>query len=218
MLNYIFNIYLYFYRYKIRSKEFAIISDNCWGGEIYKCLNMQFNTPFIGLFIDGKNYIKLLENFSFYLDQPLVFRMEENTKADKINHPIGYLDDVEIHFLHYSSNIEAMKKWNRRVKRLKDTIHFDNCYFKIDDRDDTSVEILNRFHDLKFKNKISFGIQQLDNKNHISILENEDSKFVPDGVKLFFISLRYINIFNWIITSNFQYAKKSRLKILIPIK
>ena len=32
-------------------------------------------------------------------------------------YPIGYLDDIEIHFMHYQSITEVKEKWERRTKK-----------------------------------------------------------------------------------------------------
>lgn len=78
--------------------NFCIISHNCWGAEIYKELNIQYNTPFVGLFIPATCYIKLLSNTNHWLKQPLEF--STISKYDFYNHfrkernnfyPIGLL-------------------------------------------------------------------------------------------------------------------------------
>lgn len=53
---------------RIEDRNFTIISNNCWGGELYKELNLAYNTPFIGLFIYAPCYIKMLKNLRFYLN------------------------------------------------------------------------------------------------------------------------------------------------------
>jgi uncharacterized protein (DUF1919 family) len=42
----------------IKYKNFVIVSDNCWGAEIYQWFNRPYNTPFVGLGIYGDCYIK----------------------------------------------------------------------------------------------------------------------------------------------------------------
>ena len=96
-------------------QEFVVVSNNCWGGEIYKRLGLQYNTPFIGLYITSKHYIKLLENFDFYMKSELVFISNFESETSKLKYPIGYLGEIEIHFLHYSSEEEAIEKWNRSI-------------------------------------------------------------------------------------------------------
>jgi uncharacterized protein (DUF1919 family) len=55
----------------LKDKNFVIISDNCWGGEVYQWFKRPYNSPFIGLFLNGPCYIKLLSNFDYYMNQEL---------------------------------------------------------------------------------------------------------------------------------------------------
>ena len=43
--------------------NFTIISNNCFAGFVYQKFDIQYNTPFIGLFILGPDYIYLLKSF-----------------------------------------------------------------------------------------------------------------------------------------------------------
>ena len=44
--------------------NFTIISNNCFAGFVYQKFDIQYNTPFVGLFILGPDYIYLLKNFN----------------------------------------------------------------------------------------------------------------------------------------------------------
>ena len=57
---------------KLQNKNFVIISNNCFGGQAYRSLQLPYNTPFVGLFLYGPCYLKLLQNFGFYLNQDLI--------------------------------------------------------------------------------------------------------------------------------------------------
>jgi uncharacterized protein (DUF1919 family) len=146
-------------------KEFVIISNNCWGAEIYKRLNKEYNTPFVGLFIVGPEYIRLLERFDHYMSLPLQFTKGSVWFDSPIKYPIGKLDDIEIHFVHYKNNEEAIDKWTRRLSRMKEIGDRDKYYIKICDRDFTTPEMIQKFHSLPFKNKISFSVKPFNSKN-----------------------------------------------------
>ena len=45
----------------LKNKTVTILSNNCWGTFMYKYCNLEFNSPFIGLFVFAPDYIKLLE-------------------------------------------------------------------------------------------------------------------------------------------------------------
>jgi len=194
---------------KFGNKEFVIISNNCWGGQIYLRLNKPYNTPFIGLFIFGPDYIRLLQRFDYYLSCPLTFISQSSWSDAKILYPIGYLEDIEIHFVHYKNKEEAFDKWTRRLIRLNSVKDRNNFFFKIDDRDLTTSEIIKDFHSLPFVNKISFGIKEISIKEHIVMIEkNQES--VPDGVILYKKGFRYVDQLKWIKTgliTNNLYSK-----------
>lgn len=189
------------------NEPFVIISNNCWGAEIYKDFNKQFNTPFIGLFLYAQDYIKLLENFDHYLSLPLEFS-NSSKWINSFNYPLGLLGDVELHFLHYESENEALDKWTRRVSRMKE-VSEDNYFFKICDRDNGNIDIIKRFHLLKFKNKISFSIFDFEHSNHIKVIENEKNKSVEDGILLYNVTNKYTDIGYWI---NNKILKKNDVK------
>lgn len=107
-------------REKLRDYQFTIVSNNCFGGILYKQLGQAYLSPFVGLFITGEDYLKLVDRFDYYMEQDLAFidnsknSYVNRLKEKKNNMPIGKLDDIEVVFLHYSSNEEALKKWLRR--------------------------------------------------------------------------------------------------------
>ena len=91
-------------RSRLHDKNFIIISNNCWGYEIYKVLGREYNTPFVGLFLFPEGYIKLLENFENCMNSELEFTSTSRYILGTTNYPIGLLcGDIEIHFMHYST-------------------------------------------------------------------------------------------------------------------
>jgi uncharacterized protein (DUF1919 family) len=160
----------------------------------------------------------LLENFDHYLGLELNFKQESKWIKGPIKYPIGILDDIEIHFMHYKDESEARSKWVRRLARMNEVTDKNKYFFKICDRDLTDVNIIAKFHDLSFKNKISFGINELNIQNHIKINENENNQSVPDGIKLYKHSYKYIDVLEWVnsgrITKNIYSKIKSVANIV----
>ncbi len=184
-------------------KNFVIIANNCWGGEIYKWYNRPFNTPFIGLFIKSPCFIKFLSKFDHYISQELVFVKTSKYSSETLTYPVAKLDDIEIHFLHYQSEEEAREKWVRRTNRMLQEKNKDNYYFKMDDTNHCCENILKKFHQLPFKNKISFGVKKfpaLLSTNHIIIKESHKNLGieVPNGVKLYKLTFLYFDIAHWL--------------------
>lgn len=56
------NVECYKNRRKLKNTEFTIISNNCWGGFIYQKYGLKYQSPTIGLFFMGKDYIKFCSN------------------------------------------------------------------------------------------------------------------------------------------------------------
>lgn len=142
------------------NKDFSVISNNCWGGFLYQYYNLKYLTPFVGLFIFAPDYIKLLRNLDYCLAQPLVFIAAEDSKyKDELikngsynTYPIGLLNDVEIHFLHYKTKEDACEKWNRRLQRL----NRNNLIVKFCDRDFATEDLIREFDELAYAHKICF--------------------------------------------------------------
>lgn len=190
---------------KLQNKDFVIISNNCFGGQAYQWLKLPYNTPFVGLFLYGQCYLKLLQNFDFYLKQDLVFVTKSAYKDIIQAYPIALLYDVELHFLHYKTQQEVIDKWYRRLERLKEQINYDNFFFQISDQDLIDENIIEAFHKLDFKNKLSFSafdIEGLNNQQHINVYKqyNQFKTCTPNGKKLFEISFLYVDFVKWINT------------------
>jgi len=138
------NIYKMYNRSRLKNKDFSLIASNCNGMFILKDLNLPYRSPFVNLWLYPKDFIKFLKNIDFYSDLELKFLKKEN-----INYPIGLLGDIEIYFQHFSSEQEAFKKWNKRIKR----INKENLFILMTDRDGCTDEDLLDFECLPYKNK-----------------------------------------------------------------
>jgi len=146
-------------RKKLRRTDFSIICNNCLAWGIYHKMGLQYTTPTVGLFFYSEDYINFLENFEYYIRQPLKFthtskHPEANELRKTIRYPIGILgDDVEIQFLHYEDESEVANNWARRTKR----INFDNLFFIYGDGELFREEFLHRYQELPFVHKIFFS-------------------------------------------------------------
>lgn len=201
-----------FYDRKLAGKqEFVVISNNCWGGYIYTRLGKTYNTPFVGLYLYGPDYIRLLENFDQYMNLTLSFTPVSKWIAGPVTYPIGLLGDVEIHFLHYTSQQQAEEKWTRRLSRMRQVPDKENYYFKFCDREIIDSNLISRFHELPFAHKLSFGIRPYCSENHL-VLTEKDNDSVPDGYKLYNISSSYMDPLKWVKTGKIRSTVYSRLK------
>ncbi len=146
----------FFVKRSITNSNFTVISNNCWGGRVYKYLGLPYLTPTAGLYFFADDYLKFISNLHYYVNLPLRFiNPEESKYYDELvsrgdtNRPIGVLDDVEIVFRHYNSKEEAQEKWNRRKQR----INYDNIIFKFSRKYRCTEKELRIFDSLPFKNK-----------------------------------------------------------------
>jgi uncharacterized protein (DUF1919 family) len=188
-------------RRRLCTKEFTIISSNCWGAEAYKEFGIAYLTPFVGLFLFPPCYLRLLGNLKDYLSEPLSFidvsRYEIANERRKDNYyPIGLLGEaIEIHFMHYSTISDAQEKWKRRVSR----INWDNIFVEFSDRDSCNLQHIEHFEKLQFKKKICFTAKRYPQfKSTVWIEECRNETTVPDGKKLYTICKKYFDIIDWL--------------------
>lgn len=156
-------------RARLKNTDFSIIASNCNGGIISHDLGLQFRSPFINLWLKPKEYIKLLQNLKEYMQYELTFIKEEG-----IDYPIGLLKDVRIYFMHYETEEIAKEKWEARAKRL----NYDNLFILFTDRDECSLEDMEAFDNLPYKNKVIFVNKERPNiksSYYIKGFENEES-------------------------------------------
>lgn len=179
-------------RAALQSEEFVIVSNNCWGFEAYKTLKRSYNTPFVGLFLFPEDYLKLLQHFDQLKDEPLAFIQRSRHLKDDPDYPVGLLfDDVEIHFLHYSSKEEASNKWNRRVNRMTEALFTGaKPVFKMCDRDGGTSGHLQQFHEIptiKEATHISFGVNEINSPYHLTLQSSQvrEETQAVDGLKLY---------------------------------
>ncbi len=99
------------FRKQLKQTDFTILSQNCIGGVFYHDMGLKFATPTVNLYFDAPDFLRFVLNLDYYLAQPLEMHWGEE-------YPIGTLDDVTIHFMHYETCTRAKEAWERRVKRI----------------------------------------------------------------------------------------------------
>lgn len=188
------------------NKNFVIVSNNCWGGALYRWYKRSYNTPFVGLFLYGPCYMKLLSNFHYYMSLDLKFVKSSKYPDREVTYPVALLGDIEIHFTHYKNEEEAKTKWERRTKRMLQEKKLDNYFFKICDRERVTKKHLLDFHELPYKNKVSFALDdhpELLGKHHVKVNESQKTKRnVPNGKKMFKLTFLYFDLNSWLLNYN----------------
>lgn len=157
---------------------------------MYQDLGIEYKTPFVGLIIFSPDYLKMVKDLRRYLSIPLEFT--SNPKYKKVDYPVGVLDDIEIYFMHYKDENEALEKWNRRLQR----INWDNIFIKINDRDLCSKQILKEFDELKLNKKVIFTAHEHEDlRNYVWFKEYSDLKFVEPELKSY---KKYFDVVDWL--------------------
>jgi uncharacterized protein (DUF1919 family) len=155
------------YSNKLKKNDFTIISSNCIAGTIYHDLNLKFLSPTINLYIEAYDFIKFCNNLKEYLSYDLI------ELQSFLNYPVGMLNDIKIHFMHYKKFSEAKIKWNERSKR----INFNNIRVIMVDRDFFSPTMIENFLKIPYK-KVIFSSQKLEIKENFQI----ESKYFKNHV------------------------------------
>ena len=127
----------------------SIIANNCWGGTAYHTLGMPFMSPFINMYENDDDYIKLISNLEYYLSLKLQFDRTGYNPVLGTDYPICKLNDVELHFNHYIDMQEVEEKWYIRLQR----INWNNLFIMMYTERNKTLE---DFDCLLYKKKICF--------------------------------------------------------------
>lgn len=145
----------------LNQKDFTIISNNCWGGHVYRFFGTSYDSPTVGLYMFSEDYVKFVFHLKEYIETPLKFITYKESRYRDILEarggrdmqcPIGVLNDIEIIFLHYHTQEEALEKWTRRKNR----IHWNNIVFKMSEQNLCKPEYLKEFDSLEVEKKFVF--------------------------------------------------------------
>ena len=202
-------------RKRLGSQALVLISNNCWGYELYQSLRREYTTPFVGLYVYPSCYVRILR--SKFPDRLFIadFGHRSRYLPDPTSYPIGYLaDDEEVHFLHYRSIDEARKKWHRRLERMRAALQLRDARLaiKMCDRDGCKDLDLTEFHRLPFATKLSLGVAPHGAQNHLAVpdLREHNAPSVVDGARLYKHRYRYFDITEWLIAGRARHTLFSR--------
>lgn len=181
---------------RLINKDFTIVSDNCWGARVYQEHGLPYCTPFVDLFIYSEDYLKLVKDLKGYLGQELVF-VKNSRYIGEVNYPLALLGDVEVHFLHYSTEREALEKWTRRVQR----VNYNNLFFKMNDSDGATRSLLYEFDRLPLENKIIFTAKAYPDLKHavqLKSLSHQNEILNGQDMKIY---RQYFDVESWLDSS-----------------
>ena len=168
---------------KLDNPQFTIISNNCWGGHVYRYFGLPYDSPTVGLYFYTDEYIKFLSHLEEYLKMELSFistsesryynDLIKKNQEDKI---IGKLGDVEIVFLHYKTKAEVLEKWKRRCAR----IHWDHLIVKMTEQNLCTLKALQAFDKLPYESKLVFTSNNYGLRSQVIFGDYLGEKEVPN--------------------------------------
>ena len=149
-------------RANLKHKDFTILSNNCWGGFVQQKYGLPYNSPTVGLYIPGDDFVRFCADWRGYMAKELNFIPWEKARLypqikDSAPYPVAMLGDVEIYFMHYRSQEEAREKWERRKARINP----DRIIFKLSQRECCGREDIERFMALPEAHKVCFAYDEV---------------------------------------------------------
>lgn len=126
----------------------TLICSNCTGGFLYHWLGLRFCSPFINLYMTNEDFVFALENWERFIHGEL-----REVQPSGFAYPVGEgYGGVKVHFVHYSSFSEALRKWKERCGRINEG----NMGIMLTDWGGVNEPLLERFDRLPFKHKVVF--------------------------------------------------------------
>lgn len=132
-------------RVRLKNTDITLISSDCTGGVMLHDLGLAFNSPFVNLWIRPAEYVSMLSNLPWYMQQEVEF-----IKEDGVGYPVGLLGgNVRLYFQHYATEAEAKEKWDERKRRMD----YEHLYVIFTDRNGCTMEDLRKFDALPYSHK-----------------------------------------------------------------
>ena len=111
----------------LQSRRLSIVANNCWGGLASHRLGMESHSPFKGLYIPERDYLRLLSRFDHYLweAEPRFYEWHPNGFEGQERFPVLLLDDVRLFCNHAEDPAPEIENWKRR----RDKVNPESLFF-----------------------------------------------------------------------------------------
>lgn len=130
------------------------------------------------MFLDADSYIKLIGNFEYYMNLPFHHIRDEYEVNLKRIYPIAGLEDVTVHFNHYTEFKDAVAIWNKRKRRINQ----DNLLVEMTISRPEDIE---KFAALPFEHKVGFTMIPCSIENIVYIpVQDKDCLFQIYGTEM----------------------------------
>lgn len=189
-------------RRRLRERDVTILSDDCWGGKLYKELGLPCRSPLVSLGVHVAEYLDLL------------FHIKERGALEVTGcatHPQGYpllrTPYAWLYGFHYRSHEEFLQSYERRRKRMV----WDKLFIKIDlGKDECRPEHIARWNELRLPNSIALYPDEPEFrafKIHHGVAMPDWQK---DGSRQFAFSCRRFDVFHWLNTGTIERSPSYR--------
>lgn len=119
------------------------------GGLTYHSLFLPFASPFINIWIDGNEYMKIIKNPKHYIEQPLQLVAYDWEPKQQIRYPICMCGDAILKCVHSTDFESVNSEWERRKQR----IDWNNLFVMMATE---NKELAEEFSNLQYQNKVCF--------------------------------------------------------------
>ena len=157
-------------RKTLQQKEITLICQNCIGGVFYHDMQLPFLSPTVNAFVPQPDFIRFVNDLEHYMQLPIMMRWGEE-------YPIGTIEDIEIHFVHYETCREAEEAWERRKQRIR----YDRIVVLSTDRDGFTEEVFEKWQRISYpKALFTANAKYADHVDSVYFPEYKQDGCIPD--------------------------------------
>ena len=92
--------------------DVSILSDDCWGGQYYRSLQLPYLTPTVGCWVEPAHYLDFVEHFT---EDNALRLLSVHVEKD---YPVLTTRHARLHFIHDHDPRKVAETFERRVARL----------------------------------------------------------------------------------------------------
>ena len=146
-------------RRQLENHSITFLTPNCIGGILFHDLNLQFMSPTVNLMMTQTDFLQFVLHLDEYLKGEFIFFEDTDYSCPCAYFRVVGLPDIRVHFTHYTSGEDAVKRWNARKER----INRDNMFIFIEERDGITEHDLRLLSTLQVKGIVAFTCNQYEN-------------------------------------------------------
>lgn len=139
-------------REQLRNRDFSLLAPNCMGGILLHDLGLRFMTPTVNLMMTQTDFLEFVLHMDTYLAAEFSFFQHPDYTCPCAKLSPAGLPPVTVHFTHYKTEEEAVRKWNERAER----INRENLFVFIEERDGIGRRELERMKELRVRGVVAF--------------------------------------------------------------